>query len=284
MICMSQTKTFNKNRIKKIALCIVAIVFFAWYSINRLLFFQSGIVERVTAACIYPVIVLSGNVSAFMQNIAARKQSYQALQQQNEALKKSYEALQGAFIAFSRTANFTNDTQEILEFKKRFELHDAMLAKILMRTISPEEHSVIINRGARDGVKKDMVGIYKLQIVGKVVQVTDYYSKIQLITDAKSKVAAHANTTGAAGILTGSNVPNHCHFNYVSYINTMQPEDLVFSSGQGMVFPEGFCLGKISKLVTQDKALYHEIEVTPLIDLTTLTYCLLTDQAKITLF
>ncbi len=263
---------------------IIGIVCFAWYTTNRMFFFQSGIFERITAACVYPFIVASGNIAGFMHYYAEKKQTYQELLQDNAALKKSYEALQGALITLGSSSHFNQDTEEILEFKKRFELSNAVLAKVLMRTISSEEHSVIINRGIRDGVKKDMVGIYKLQIVGKVIEVTDYYSKLQLITDVQSKVAAHTNMTGAAGIITGSNTPNHCNFNYVSYINTVQADDLVFSSGQGMVFPEGFCLGKISKLVTQDKALYHEIEVTPLVDLTKISYCLLTDHAKITLF
>lgn len=257
---------------------------FCWYTVNRMFFFKSGVIERVTAACVYPFIVASGNIAGFVHGLAERRQSYQELVDKNQALQKSYDALQHAFITFASTNHFSHDTEEILEFKKRYDLSKALLAKVLMRTIAPEEHSIIINRGARDGVKKDMVGVYKLQIVGRVIEVTDYYSKIQLITDAQSKVSAHTNATGAAGIVTGSNNIERCTLNYVSYINPVEADDLVFSSGQGMIFPEGFCLGKISKLVTNDKALYHEIELKPLVDLTQLTYCLLTDNTKITLF
>ena len=281
---MSTTKIFNKQRIKKIILVVASIFCFGWYTGNRVFFFQLGLFERVAAGCMYPFLLVSSHVTAFFRHLTEHKKTYQQLAQEHQELQRSYAALQGATVVLHGTAHFNQDTQEILEFKKRYELTNALLAKILVRNISSEEHSVIINRGERDGVKKDMVGIYKLQIVGKIVQVHDYYSKLQLITDTQSKVAAHANATGAGGIIIGSNIPNCCQLNYVSYINAMQPDDLVFSSGQGMVFPEGFCLGKISKLVTNDKALYHDIEVTPLVDLTKITHCLLTDQEKITLF
>lgn len=281
---MSKTKTTFKQKIKRLLLITISILCFSWYVTNRTVYFYEGFLERVGSTCVYPFLWASSIINNGLLNISQKKQSYQALEAQNQELQKSYDALQGALIKAHSSIQFAQDTQEILEFKKRFDLSNAMLAKILVKNISPEEHTVILNRGSRDGVKKDMVAIYKLQIVGKVIHVTEYYSKLQLITDKECKVASHANTTGAGGIITGTNEINRCHFDYVSYINPVESEDLIFSSGQGMVFPEGFCLGKISKLITHDKALYHTIEVTPLIDLTTLAYCLLTDQTKITLF
>ncbi len=274
----------NKKRFKKLFFVSAGLVCFFWYAANRTLFFKAGVFERIASGAVYPFIWISSNIVAFVKNSTEQKKTYAELQQEHKQLKKTYEALQAAFVMLHSTIHFNQETEEILEFKKRFSLSNSILAKILVKNISSEEHSVTLNCGARDGVKKDMVAIYKLQIVGKLVQVTDYYSTLQLITDARCKVAAHTNASGAGGIVVGTNTNNLCQFNYVSYINTIQPDDLIFSSGQGMVFPEGFCLGKISKLVTKDKALYHEIEVTPLVDLTALTYCLLTDQAKITLF
>jgi cell shape-determining protein MreC len=71
---------------------------------------------------------------------------------------------------------------------------------------------------------------------------------------------------------------------YVSHLASVVTDDLIFSSGQGLVFPEGFCLGKIVKQTLKEKALYYEIEIEPLVDLASLFFCLLTNQSKIDLF
>ncbi|MCF7899852.1 hypothetical protein K9L05_04390, partial [Candidatus Babeliales bacterium] len=74
-----------------------------------------------------------------------------------------------------------------------------------------------------------------------------YFSKILLITDKRSKVSVFANNTGAVGISIGKNKINSFNMGYVSHLSKIENQDLIISSGQGLIFPEGFCLGKIKK-------------------------------------
>ncbi|MFC1894964.1 rod shape-determining protein MreC, partial [Candidatus Dependentiae bacterium] len=172
--------------------------------------------------------------------------------------------------------------QELINFKNRYQLDKAILGNIITKNFSLEEHYFLINKGSRSGVKKDMIAIYKFQIIGKVIQVFNWYSKILLITDHKSKISAFTNNTNAPGIVVGNNQINKYEMIYTSHLYKIEKDDFIISSGKGLIFPEGFCLGKIQKHSKQ--GIYHKIEIVPLIDFKNIEYCLLTNQEKLNAF
>lgn len=177
---------------------------------------------------------------------------------------------------------YINKSEELRNFKNRYKLKNAILSKVLIKTLTENENTIIVNKGSRHGIKKDMVAIYKFQLVGRVSQVFPSYSKIILITDKRNKVAAYTNENDSRGIVEGTNTPHKCQLSYISHLKQIKNGDYVLSSGQGLLFPEGFCLGKIINIQTQD--LCHTVELEPLINLKNLEMCHLTNQNKMDLF
>jgi rod shape-determining protein MreC len=268
---------------KKILTAITTISFLVFLS-TRLFFFKKSFLENSASVLLYPILVVSGVVADYVHNLTKKNLSYKELQQSYCGLENKYNELLERYSKLFMTIRYDKMSSELREFQRRYDLSSSILSRILVKNFSDEGHYFIINRGARDKVEKDMIAIYKLQVVGRVVDVFNFYSKVQCITDKNSKIASFLNTTNTEGITVGTNIINCCNLSYVNNLSTVADEDLVFSSGQGTIFPEGFCLGKILNHKLKDKALYHEIEVKPLIDLTSLRFCLLTDQSKITLF
>lgn len=225
--------------------------------------------------------------NAIEQTIAAstkRKISYTALHEAHEHLQQKYNDLFAAYVELRCASNFNQNTEELIDFRQRYHFKQAALGKILARTINDNEHTALINRGSAHGITNDMVAIYKLQIVGRVYECYPTICKIMFMTDKRCKVAGFTNTTSAGGIVVGTNQPQHCEMSFVSHLSEIVDEDFVFSSGQGLVFPEGFCLGKISAHEHHEKELYHTISVTPLVDFQEIGYCLLASREMINLF
>lgn len=271
---------FNVKKIMSIAGLLVLLFFIT----NQILFFKKGFLENIATTISYPFLRVSSFLSEQAKNIAKKRKCYNDLQTRYHALKKDYYNLFQEVTILQTTIRHHKLSHELIDFKKRYELNNAQLSKILVKHFTDYEHYYLINRGSIDGIKKDMVAIYKLQIIGKVTDTYPCYSKIRLITDRRCKIAAFTNTTNAQGIATGTNEINTFNLSYVNQLATIIDEDLVFSSGQGLIFPEGFCVGKISKHLYNKKELYHRIILTPIVDLTAIKYCLLTDQSKINLF
>lgn len=268
---------------KKIGLGILLFLF-SFFVINRMLIEHIDVLDRVASYIAYPFLTFTERVHEMVTSVGETKKSYNELTIKCSRLEETCDAQLKEIIKLQSTLRQQELCQDLIDFQKRYSLENKMLAKILVHHIGDDEHYVIINRGEQDGVVKDMVALYKFQILGRVTDVYPWYSKVMLITDRRCKVAAYTNSTSAHGIVLGINNSMRCEFAYVSHLFKVSDDDLIFSSGQGLVFPEGFCLGKIVRHALQEKSLYHEVEIEPLFNVAQLKYCLLTDQSKINLF
>jgi cell shape-determining protein MreC len=112
-----------------------------------------------------------------------------------------------------------------------------------------------------------------------VTEVYPWYCKVCLITDSDCKVAALSHQTGATGIHEGTNDTLHTIMRYVSHLTTVHNEDDIFSSGEGLIFPKGFMLGKVVCVHKGD--LFYTVTVRAALDFKTLCYCTLIAKGDI---
>ena len=262
---------------KKIGLGI-GILFVLWFFVAQTNQQKTGwdsFVFNIT----YPVLVASHSFTSYLHAMIDHRASYQELVATKALLEAQNKALLEENIKLAASVHFEARSRDLAEFQERYHFTNAMLTKVLVRNFSDEEHYFLINRGKRDGVKKDMVALYKFQIIGKVCDVFECYSKVLLVSDRSCKIAAYTNTGQNHGIICGDNKVNQCLLTYVNHLVTLVPDDLLFSSGQGLVFPEGYCLGKIESCKAED--LYQQAVITPLVDFTKLEFCLLIGQEDI---
>lgn len=245
---------------------------------------QEGFLEKMSFTLTYPFLWTASQISNYWQSCCEKKESYHTLKQSHDNLKECYEQVLAENIKLRAMLHYEHLSKDLRAFQERYHLDDKLVAKVLIKNITDEEHFFIINKGASTGVKPDMVAIYKFQIVGRVTTVHDYYSKVLLITDQTCKVSAYTSVSHAEGILRGRNDIKACSLIYVNHLLSIVNRDIVVSSGQGLVFPEGFSLGQIVSLTLPPKSLYYEIIVKPLIDLQSINFVLLIDQAKLNIF
>lgn len=261
----------------------IGIFLFALLVANRILFFSSGTCEKIATTVTYPIFWLTSTITNHVKAISTQKIAYRDLADKYEKLKTIYFQTLEENIKLKATMRYDFLSKDLREFQERYNLNNLPLAKILVKNITDDEHFFLINKGTQNGIKKNMTALYKFQILGKVTEVFDHYAKVLLITDQTCKVAAYTSQTNAQGIIRGQNNINRCFMGYVSHLFNVVDNDMVLSSGQGLIFPEGFCLGKIVHHELKEKALYHEIEIEPLLNLDALEFCILTDQNQLKL-
>lgn len=242
---------------------------------NRIFFYHQGFLERTAAKIVYPFIWVSGTVASTLQSMTAKKVTYAALQEKYQQLCHDHSILLEEVVSLHAQEHLYNQIKELVEFKERYNHQDSILAKILVKNIASNEHYFLVNCGKHQGITQDMVALYQNNLIGRVTEAYDSYSKVLLITDQHCKIAAYTGKTHADGIAHGYNCISRCKLTYVSHLFKIEDNDLVISSGQGLVFPEGFCLGKIVSHILQEKSLYHQIEIEPLVTLESITHCLL---------
>lgn len=234
---------------------------------------------RVMHNCAYPFIQVGSAIGQPIGNYFQRRATLKELLEQNKNLTEQVENLTTQTVQLAASLSFLERSSELAQFQQRYNLTDALMGKILEKQLDSHEHSFLLNVGNRDGVTTNMVALYKTQLIGKVVEVYECYSKLLLITDRNCKVAAHTKTGNYVGIVQGENKLNHTIFTYVSKLADITPHDFVISSGEGLLFPEGMCLGTIDSIET--KELYHHIGLKTTIEFDSIGFCLLTHQEAI---
>ncbi|MBF0354306.1 MAG: rod shape-determining protein MreC [Alphaproteobacteria bacterium] len=103
-------------------------------------------------------------------------------------------------------------------------------------------HSVLINAGSRDGVRKGQAVVSGEGLVGRVHQVGQHSSRVLLLSDLNSHLPVMLETTRTRAIMTGDN-SERPKLNYLSDTLRLAPGDRVVTSGHGGVLPPGLPVG-----------------------------------------
>jgi rod shape-determining protein MreC len=239
----------------------------------RYLSFSAGAPERLSSYVVYPFLRMQHALVEPVSTFFEKRKTYAELAAELARVKSERDELVSELAQVLILLDFHDQTDELVRFKKRYEDQNAQLAQVLVKQFSDHQHYFLVDQGSQQGIAVDMVAVYKQCLVGKVTEVYPYYSKVQLITDAQCSVAACCARSRANGIHEGKNRTDGSTLRYVSHLAKVKEGDIVFSSGEGLVFPRGFALGAITTCVKN--GLYYDIALKPLFDIQGIQYCYL---------
>ncbi len=239
----------------------------------RFIVLSPGDLENFSANLVYPLLRLQHALVEPVETFFEKRKSYAELSLELGRVKAERDELVSELAQVLILLDFHDQTDELVSFKKRYEDPSAQLAQVLVKQLSDHDHYFFVDKGTNHGIAAAMVAVYKQCLVGKVVAVYPTYSKVQLVTDAQCSVAACCARSRAEGIHEGSNSVEATTLRYVSHLAKVKQGDIVFSSGEGLIFPRGFALGSVSSCVKN--GLYYDINIKPLLDMQTIRYCYL---------
>lgn len=127
--------------------------------------------------------------------------------------------------------------------------------------------TLIINRGARHGVVKDMAVLAPAGLLGKVVQVDEETSVVLLLDDERFSASVRLSGSRSHGILSGMGTGTwRCWVKYVSTSEEVREGEELITSGTDAMFPPGIIVGKVSAVNPSSVKHFHEITVEPAAD------------------
>ena len=136
-------------------------------------------------------------------------------------------------------------------------------AKVVGNTFTLQKNYITIERGALQGVKKDMAAISPDgSIVGIVVEVDDNYSKIMSLLHRNSKVSAMLKRDKVAGTVEwdGSN-PDILTLKNISKSASPKIGDSVLTSPYSASFPAQLMIGRVTKVVVDPASNFLTLEL-----------------------
>ena len=122
---------------------------------------------------------------------------------------------------------------------------DAVIAKVLSDKGSPFLKSIIINKGSKHQIKLGMAVLDGEYLVGKIVEVNYYSSRVLLLSDLNSKIPVIVEPNEVFSILSGTGQENGI-IQYSKKYNDIKNESVIYTSGVGSLFRAGIPIGKIN--------------------------------------
>lgn len=106
--------------------------------------------------------------------------------------------------------------------------------------------TVVVTVGEREGVERGQAVMSGQGLVGRIVQVGDWSSRVLLITDLNARIPVVLESSRQRAMLAGDN-SDHPLLTYLPPNSEVTTGERVFTSGHGGLFPPGLPVGIVEK-------------------------------------
>jgi rod shape-determining protein MreC len=179
-------------------------------------------------------------------------------------LKNEIKRLQQENLSLREMALANIRLRKLLGFRKSSSLN-LVAAEVVGVDSSLYFKSIIIDKGVKHGIKKDLAVISPDGVVGRILKTMDSFSVVLLLFDQNFALDAMVQRTRSRGIVEGAG-KNLCKMKYVLGSEDIRNGDVVLTSGMEGVFPKGIMIGKIVSVKRGEGSLFQNIIIRPNFD------------------
>lgn len=133
----------------------------------------------------------------------------------------------------------------LLDFRDAHRDVPMLAAQVIGGSADPSSHTLFINRGEHNGIRRNQAVITPNGIVGKIVEVSPAAAQVLLINDRDSGVGALFADTRTQGIIKGASDPEPV-MAYVTNDEKAHPGEVILTSGEDRIFPKGLLIGTVA--------------------------------------
>ena len=188
------------------------------------------------------------------ESIAQLESKIERLEKDNKSMKMN---LQRIDILEDEVARLRSIKTEM---SKKFE--NIQIAKVIQGDVIPNKESIKINIGSNDNVIIGQTVMGTNGLIGQIVEVALYSSKVLLITDVNSNIPAVITRTGKQVIIKGRSQDNLLEISFTDDTD-IKSGDLIVTSGQAGRFIASLKIGRIVRIEMNEGERFAEVVVEP---------------------
>lgn len=200
-----------------------------------------------------------------VQSLITQPEDVTTLRQQNSVLEAENSRLQVQIVELQQQVSEAQLLSTLVDYERRHVENQYIAASVIARDVSPFMHYVIIDRGSDDGLRKGMPVITQQGLVGGIAAVTAGAARVQLINDPGSSINVILQQSDVEAVLNGQ-ITGEIELNMISQNATIQPGDLVMTSGLGGNYPANIVIGQVVTIRNEVSALFQTASVQPAVD------------------
>ncbi len=210
---------------------------------------QTGAIKDAVNGISMPFRYVGGKISQAFEGFSHYFESIDGLIDENESLRAEIDRLNGELADADASKAENERLREYLNIKKTYPDFELLDALIVGREGDGKTMFLTLDRGQRDGVEVGMPIIVTDGVVGAVCEIGGDWSRVRVLTESSANAGAYIKRSGEVGVISGDitlSMSNKCQLKYLSDTADVEEGDLVYTSGQGSVYPRGLLIGRVS--------------------------------------
>ncbi|HUB89794.1 MAG TPA: rod shape-determining protein MreC [Dyella sp.] len=219
-----------------------------------------------TAIVVEPVYRLASLPAEGFHTLSVAFADRRLLTEQNQRLREDLLLANAKLNRMAAVAEQNQRLKELLDTQHSLDLH-VQMARVIGMDLGAYRHRLMINLGARDGIKAGQPLIDAHGLVGQIVDVLPNSAMVMLVTDPDHAVPVMIQRTGLRTIAYGSRNGQQLTLPNVPMAADVQVGDKLLTSGLGGRFPQGFPVGEISSVGPSPGGMFLEAHAQPSADL-----------------
>ena len=230
------------------------------------------ILEAISAVLLFQFNSYQGSVWFSTANVAAGKiyawnseiESFFSLTKVNEELTQRNIYLEHQVTQLSNRITKLTDEESFLHSNQLQLLASYKLipAKVVTNETNKRDNLITIDKGAADGIKKDMGVVSGTGVVGIVYMTSPHYSIVIPVLSSQSNISCTIEKRGYFGYLHWNGGPSS-----LAYVDDIPRHakfrrgDNIVTSGYSSIFPEGIMVGKVGYVFNSADGLSYRVQV-----------------------
>jgi rod shape-determining protein MreC len=196
--------------------------------------------------------------------------SYFKLKQENERLANENARLWQRLTE----SQVTNDTlTSHVDDTLRGQQYTYAVARVISNSTTLRNNYIMLNKGKRHGITRDMAVFNPSGIVGTVVSVSDNFCWVMSMLNKHTKVSARINRLNQMGTIVwnGGSPARGTLLDIPAHVK-IKVGDTISTSGFSHIFPEGIMVGTVEKIYVESGEHFYTIDFRYSADLNALQY------------
>ena len=243
---------------KNLPFIVVAIFALSIVSLSQI--FSDEFRIKILGIFRMPLRVISGSYYV-LRDVS----SFKELRNENKILKENVENLEREFLRLQELRLENERLRALLDFKELSKTK-FIPAVVIAKDPSGLKETIIIDKGKKHGVHKDMIVISGNGLVGRVRESGWSIARVLLLTDRDSTVSGIVQRTRDEGAVAGRGQASLI-MKYLELTCDAKEGDSVITSGFGSIFEKGILIGKVVSVTKDETGLYLNAIIEPEVDM-----------------
>lgn len=211
---------------------------------------------------VYPVQLIAalparigGSSIDFFRGKSGLQANYERLQEEQRQLLVKLEKYKALEAENAHLRSLLGAAQHLTE--------RATVAELIELSPEPFSRKIVINKGSNAGLYVGQPVIDAFGIMGQITEVSPLTSKVTLITDPSHAIPVQVVRNGLRAIVFGNGERDVVDVPYLTAVADIREGDDLVSSGMGGVFPPGYPVAHVVRVINNPNESFLKIAARP---------------------